>query len=129
MIKPTDPSQKKSMGWLVCIGVEVVDKSVYDGKHGVLHGACGIKVPPFKYTVLWAEDGMHGVGPHDAVALKLKQRRNGNGKGLTIAFRVAESQLQCPIDLCWAPQTQNHSGTHLPPKNLQTRFHTFFVLL
>ena len=56
MIKPTNLSQKKSMGWLFCVCVGfphkhrkaiVVDKSMNDGEHCVLHRARCIKVAPF----------------------------------------------------------------------------------
>jgi hypothetical protein len=103
VVKPTDPSQKKSMGWLVGIGLEVVDESMNDSKHSVLHSACSIKVAPFKNAVLWAEHSMHCIGPHNAVEFGFIQIRNLNGnRTLTVVSWEVESRLQRPIDLCWA---------------------------
>jgi hypothetical protein len=69
------------MGWLVGVGVEVVDESVNDAKHRVLHSACCIKVAPFKYAVLWAEHGVHCIGPHNSVEFGLIRIRNGDRSG------------------------------------------------
>jgi hypothetical protein len=52
---------------LVGVGVEIVDESVNHSKHSVLHRACSVKVAPIKYAVLWAEHGVHCIGPHNAV--------------------------------------------------------------
>jgi len=90
VIKPSDPSQKKSMGWLFCVGVEVVDKSVNNGKHCVLHGACCIKVAPFEYAVLWAEHSVRCVGPHNPVEFGLVKIMNGNRRTLTFVSREQE---------------------------------------
>jgi hypothetical protein len=121
VIKPSDPSQKKSVGWLICVGVEVVNKCVNNAIRRLLHGACGIKVASFEYAVLGAEYRVHCIGFHDPVQFRLVQIRNGNRRTLTILSRVQETRLQGPIDLGWAHLLQNYSGKYRPltvPQNI-----------
>ena len=56
------------------------DKAVDQAKHGVLHGANGVKVPTMTNRMLRCVDGMWKIGAHDSKKSKHDTKSNSTAR-------------------------------------------------